>query len=105
MKDEEPKGELVGVDKAKFKLIADLRKIADDEDLLEVARRKIEINLVEMRDSRISVLGRNNGLVIRERDGTNSHIIRLPVEVAVRLALLAIAESLGGGDPPAYDND
>lgn len=71
----------------------ELRKLADDQMLLEMGRRAIEDTLIEFRDSRISVL-RRNGLVCREKDGTESSIIRLGPEQAVRIALLAIADHL-----------
>ncbi len=47
-----------------------LEQVSDDNALLEVARRAIEDNLIEMRDARISILGRNNGLGVKEGDGT-----------------------------------
>jgi len=70
-----------------------LEEIADNDELLEVGRKAIEDSLVDMRDSRISVL-RNNGLVIREANGDPSSIIRLGPENALRIALLAIAAEL-----------
>ncbi len=70
-----------------------LREIADDEQVLwEVARRAIEDRLVEYRDDRISMPLRNNGLVIKERDGQPSSVIRFGPEVGVRIALLALAD-------------
>jgi hypothetical protein len=74
--------------------------IADDEDLLEVGRKAVEDELVEWRDSgrsapRRRAQIRNNGLVIKEWDGSDSHIIRLGPEDALRIGLKAIAEALG----------
>lgn len=73
-----------------------LRQIADDEELLEVARKAIEAALIDWRDNRLSVLGRGNGLVIREPDGRDSYIIRMGPEDAVRIGLKAIADHLEG---------
>jgi len=71
-----------------------LESIAEDDRLLEIARKEIEDVLVKMRDGRLSMLNRNNGLVIRERDGKDSDIIRLGPEDAVRIGLQAIAKHL-----------
>lgn len=73
--------------------IATLRDVAADYALLEVARKAIEDMLVECRDSRMFVLN-NNGLVIKERDGSPSSIIRLSSDIAVSIALHAIADHL-----------
>lgn len=58
-------------------------------DDYEAARKAVEDVLIEFRDARISQL-RNNGLVIREKDGGASSIIRLGPEDAVRIGLEAI---------------
>lgn len=73
-----------------------LAEIADDDALLEIGRRAIEDALIEMRDSRMSTPGRNNGLVCKEKDGSDSHTIRFGPEVALRIGLGAIAKSLEG---------
>ena len=65
----------------------------EDEQLLEVGRRAIEKLLIEWRDSRISEPMRGNGLVIREKDGTDSHIIRFGPETALRVGMKAMAEA------------
>lgn len=70
------------------------RALADDDFLLEVARQSIENVLVEWRDDRISEIRRNNGLVIKERDGTSSDVIRFGPETAMRIGLTAIADYL-----------
>lgn len=72
----------------------DLRKIAEDDRLLEVGRKAIEDELVMWRDSRLSTLNRGNGLVIREPDGTASSIIRFGPQTALRIGMKAIAEHL-----------
>lgn len=75
-------------------VVAALRAMADDSELLwNVARKAIEDQLVEWRDSRMFVL-RNNGFVINEKDGSPSHVIRFGPEVGVRLALLALAKHI-----------
>lgn len=72
-----------------------LRKLAADHELLyNVPRREIENVLIDNRDSRISMLGRNNGLVVNEKDGTQSHIIRLGSEMAMSIGLRALADHL-----------
>jgi hypothetical protein len=77
------------------KVIAeDIRALSEDTELLAVGRKAVEDVLVDFRDSRISLLGRGNGLVIRERDGRESAAIRLGTEDALRIALQAIAEGL-----------
>jgi hypothetical protein len=60
---------------------------------LEIGRKAVEDVLIEWRDERLSALGRNNGLVIRERDGRDSSIIRLTIEDALRIGLKAIAKA------------
>lgn len=75
-------------------LVQALREVADDDKLIwEVARRAIEDQLIEMRDARMFV-SRNNGLVVKEYDGTQSRIIRMGPEMAVTIALRAIADHL-----------
>jgi hypothetical protein len=73
---------------------ADLLALADNAELLEVGRRAVEDFLIELRDARIALIGRNNGLVVKERDSTTSDIIRMGPEDCVRIALKAIAERL-----------
>jgi hypothetical protein len=77
-----------------------LRGVADDDHLMEVARQAVENTLVEWRDDRISELRRNNGLVIKERDGTASDVIRFGPETAMRIGLTAIAEFLARSTEP-----
>jgi hypothetical protein len=73
-----------------------LKEIAEDEELLEIGRKAVEATLITWRDSRISMLGRNNGLVVRERDGRPSEVIRMGPEDALRIGLRAIAAHLEG---------
>lgn len=67
-----------------------IKALAEDPVLLEVGRRAVEDVLIDMRDSRMFTI-RNNGLVIKEKDGSESSIIRMGAENAVSLALRAIA--------------
>ena len=70
-----------------------LNEISEDEDLLEIGRLAIENELVYFRDNMMSQI-RGNGLVIKEFDGTPSDIIRFGPEIALKIGLKAIAESL-----------
>lgn len=80
----------------------ELIALADDADLLEVGRKAVESTLIQYRDNRISAF-RNNGLVIREKDGRDSCTIRLGAEQCVAIALRAIASHLEGKGQP--DNE
>lgn len=71
-----------------------LNEIADNEELLEVGRKAIEDTLIEWRDNRLSEFMRGNGLVIREKDGSESSIIRFGPETALSIGLKAIAKHL-----------
>lgn len=74
-------------DKAEF-----LKQLADDDPMIEIGRKAIETTLIEFRDMRLSTMGRGNGLVVREKDGKDSHIIRFGPEMGLGIALRAIAE-------------
>lgn len=67
--------------------------LAGDEALLDVGRKAIEDELVEWRDASMFQL-RNNGFTIKNKDGSDSVIIRFGPEVGLRMALLAIAKRL-----------
>ena len=71
-----------------------LIEIVEDDRLLEVGRKAIEDALIEFRDARISEFLRNNGCVVREKDGKDSSIIRFGPESALRIGLKAIAAYL-----------
>jgi hypothetical protein len=68
----------------------ELTALAGNPVLMEVGRRAVEDELTEWRDSRRFTL-RNNGLVIKEKDGNESSVIRFGPEAALRIALEAIA--------------
>lgn len=82
---------------------AALLVLANDAAMLEVGRRAIEDELIEWRDLRLSVM-RNNGLVIRESDGSPSDVIRMGPEDALRIGLRAIAAALTGASDPAQQD-
>jgi ketopantoate reductase len=48
--------------------------LAQDQDMMEIARKAIEDVLIDFRDNHIFTL-RNNGLVIKSYGGEDSHII------------------------------
>lgn len=55
----------------------------------EIGRKAVEDELIDFRDRGIFVL-RNNGLCIRNKDGTDSSIIRFGFEYGMQIALEAI---------------
>lgn len=63
------------------------------QEYYEVGRRAVEDFLIEMRDMRCGLLGRNNGLVVNEADGTPSDIIRMAIEHAIEMGIRAIVEA------------
>jgi len=67
--------------------------VANNSELLEVGRKAVEDALVGLRDDGIMAI-RNNGLVIRDRNGAHSSIIRFGTEDAICLGLKAIAKHL-----------
>lgn len=67
-----------------------------NEQALEAARLAVEDVLIEMRDSRISIMGRGNGFVVLERDGEPSSIMRLGTPEGLRIGIKAYLEALGG---------
>lgn len=72
----------------------ELVSVAMDATLLEVGRKAIETSLMEFRDLGISEMFRNNGLVIKGKDGAVSSIIRFGPETGLYVGLRAIAEHL-----------
>lgn len=79
-------------------IVAALRAIADDPDLMVAAHLAVEDHLVELRDSCMFIGGPDslpaNGFVIREKDGSPSEIIRLGTKPGIRMALKAIADKI-----------
>lgn len=70
-----------------------LRALAEDGELIEVARKAIEDELIEWRDSMMFTIC-GNGFAIRGKDGTPSPIIRFRTDVGLCIALEAIAKHL-----------
>ena len=70
-----------------------LKEVVSSPWLLEIGRKAVEDVLVDRRDNRLSVLNRGNGLVIREKDGKESCIIRMGTGDAMRIGIEAIIES------------
>lgn len=60
---------------------------------VEAARVAIEDELVEMRDARMFTGPHANGLVVREKDGGDSSIIRLGTRQAIQAAVAAILKA------------
>lgn len=74
--------------------IVNLKTIYESQELLEVGRKAIEDTLIDWRDNRLSEFPRGNGLVIREKDGSDSSIIRFGPETALMIGLIAIEKHL-----------
>lgn len=70
--------------------LEDLKKLVENKEMMEIARLAIEKELLEYRDLRISQPMRGNGLVIKEKDGAPSDVIRLGPEQALKIGLNAI---------------
>jgi hypothetical protein len=81
-----------------------LSDIYENSELLEIGRRAIEKTLIEWRDDRLSELGRANGLVIREKDGTESSVIRFGPETALLIGLKAIEAHLNNSPTQASES-
>lgn len=68
-------------------------EIEIDAAALEAARKKIEDILIEFRDNRISQIGRGNGFVVREKDGSESSVIRLSTRDGLEIGIRAYLEA------------
>jgi hypothetical protein len=64
-----------------------------DAAALEVARKVVEDTLIAFREARISQVGRGNGFVIREADGTDSYMIRLGTDQGLAIGIKAYLEA------------
>ncbi|MDM8086321.1 hypothetical protein QUV83_16220 [Cellulomonas cellasea] len=51
----------------------------------------VEDTLIDLRDSRISILGYANGVVVNERDGSPSPVVRMRTRWATDQAIVAAA--------------
>lgn len=83
----------------------DLLSVAENEELLEIGRQAIEQRLVEWRDDRLSTPLRGNGLVIKEKDGSDSSIIRFGPETALKIGLKAIHNHLKEKNWRGFDDE
>lgn len=61
---------------------------------IQRAHIALEDQLIEMRDSRLSMLGPANGLVVREKDGAPSDVIRIPTARAIRAAIPVLLDGI-----------
>lgn len=84
-------------------VLVDLESVAADDRLLEIGRKAVEDALIEWRDMRMSEFTRGNGLVIREHNGKDSHIIRFGPELALRIGMNAIAAEFKKGTGEDHD--
>lgn len=68
-----------------------------DPYALTMAHLAVEDELIERRDARISVMGPANGLVVKERNGTESSIMRMgtrdALEIGIAAYLRAVADA------------
>jgi hypothetical protein len=69
-----------------------IEELLGNPELLEIARKKVEDVLIQMRDARIARLFMANGLVCREANGDDSYIIRLSIDDALRIGLSAVLD-------------
>lgn len=65
-----------------------------DEAALTAAHLAVEDVLIDMRDSRMGVLGRANGFIVNEKDGTPSSIMRLGTRDGLRIGIEAYLNAL-----------
>lgn len=71
-----------------------LRDLLEPE-ALERARKLVEDELIDWRDSGLFTL-RNNGLSVRNKDGSGSEIIRFGFEAGLQLVIKDRIETLAG---------
>lgn len=64
------------------------------DELLEIGRKAIEDALIERRDNCIFELNRANGLVVWDKDGSNSSMIRFGPETALKIGMKAIGQAI-----------
>jgi hypothetical protein len=65
-----------------------------NEAALTAAHLAVEDVLIDMRDSRMGVLGRANGFIVNEKDGTPSSIMRLGTRDGLRIGIKAYLNAL-----------
>jgi hypothetical protein len=74
--------------------VADTRPPELDEAALTAAHLAVEDVLLDLRDSRIGILGPANGFVVKEFDGTPSPIMRLGTRDGLRIGIRAYLSAL-----------
>lgn len=82
--------QLAKVQKPRPELREKIEEILLSKELLEIGRKAIEDALIDWRDDRLSEFTRGNGLVIREKDGNDSSIIRFGPETALKIGIKAM---------------
>lgn len=65
-----------------------------NQDALTAAHLAVEDELVEMRDARMSVLGPANGLIIKERDGSWSDVMRMGTRDALQIGIATYLDAV-----------
>lgn len=71
-----------------------------NEAALTAAHLAVEDALIDLRDLRVGVLGRANGFVVNERDGTPSGIMRLGTRDGLRIGIRAYLEKQAARNGP-----
>jgi hypothetical protein len=79
-------------------IAAALQAVLDDPALIEAGRLEVEDTLVEFRDSAMWEGFHNNGLTIKNRDGSPSEIIRMGPAMGIGIALRGIIKKLEVAD-------
>lgn len=74
-------------------LAAELRRLAEDPEVLKALHLHVEDELIEWRDSGRFMMTAN-GLVVRDRDGSSSDVIRIGTRMAITMILRAAADRL-----------
>lgn len=73
-------------------------EIEINDEALEAARFAVENQLVEMRDSHMFMIG-GNGFVIRNRDGSDSAIMRMSTAFGLGIGIRAYLDALAQREP------
>ena len=69
-----------------------------DDEALTAAHKAVEDVLIDFRDNRISMLLAANGFVVRERDGSDSSIIRLGTREGLGIGIEAYLNAMAEDD-------
>lgn len=74
-------------------LAEQIRELTLRPDLVEVVRKKVEDQLIDMRDSGM-FMANSNGLAVFGKDGSNPGVIRIGTGMAVSMILELVARRL-----------